>query len=510
MIPVLPQFWDLLSQEDQDDYLTLRGSFDTNTWKSGFIDQINAIKVYAQKDDEKDWVRFLVCGICWLGNDIAVNLRQLCTLFLKSKSSINLSFHKHGYVYNPLNTEVLALLFEKIPILQNDMGERRQWTFRKFDEQLIQPVMERHNLPIPDIIVNEQIVPQFERHNLPVPEVIADNPQNVDNLLNVGILHFSQERIENEEQYRIDASESIIHQPIRGISKRGHYHIKENLKAVEIMKKTNIWPILHFPEAVHYAKALAEHFQISERTIRDWIHQLQINPNWEGPIRHLDRNKSFVFNFEQETELKENVLDLSHNFQAKINNRKFRVMVNQFIQSNNIKPKWKFNCSPKWIASFKERNGLSTRKAHLKKRPKTTDKDIEEFRNRVDELLQTVNPRYVINADESPWHLNEILLSTWAEKGSEDVIIDGVPKECFTFLASVNANDELLPPVFLASGKSTVCERKWFGEAHPIESWNRTKADQWKYLTDHTKKGWTNRKFWAHYLDFLRKYIDSF
>jgi len=35
------------------------------------------------------------------------------------------------------------------------------------------------------------------------------------------------------------------------------------------------------------------------------------------------------------------------------------------------------------------------------------------------------------------------------------------------------------------------------------------KKDEWRFITDHTEKGWTNHDFWARCLDFLRKYTSG-
>jgi len=163
--------------------------------------------------------------------------------------------------------------------------------------------------------------------------------------------------------------------------------------------------------------------------------------------------------------------------------------------------------STHFISAFKKRNSLSTRKAHLKRRPTASITDELVFKETFRNLLETVEHKYIINADECPWHTNEINKSTWARTGDDNIVIEGVEKECFTFIGSISANGDIIPPVFLAAGSTNTVDKNWFGEAHPICEWDHTK--NWEYITDHTEKGWTNRESWARYLYFLREYISE-
>jgi len=190
-----------------------------------------------------------------------------------------------------------------------------------------------------------------------------------------------------------------------------------------------------------------------------------------------------------------------------MNTAKFRELTFQFIRVHNIQLKWHFNCSHKWIAKFKARNRLSTRHGHLKRRPRASPEDIENYRQTVSHIFQIANPDHIINVDESPWHSDEGSLTTWAITGSEDIVLHGDQKTCFTFIGSMNAENRLLPPVFLSSGTTIRSEKNWFEQAHPIKQWNKNM--DWNYLTDHTPSGWTTRNSWVNYLDFLRKYIPN-
>jgi len=127
------------------------------------------------------------------------------------------------------------------------------------------------------------------------------------------------------------------------------------------------------------------------------------------------------------------------------------------------------------MSKFRKRNRVSKKKGHLKRRPKASDEDIQSFRQKVAHVLANADGKHVINADESPWHYSDQSLTTWAPTGSENVIIEGDQKACFTFIGAINGNNELLPPVFLSAGKTARTEKNWFGEAHSIQNWEENK-----------------------------------
>jgi hypothetical protein len=135
----VPEYWDYLSEPDKLDYSRLRSEF---AEKFGFARQvrnnrletfdgiISSIRNFAERGDDSDWRRFLVCGVCWLENGIAINTRQLRLLVSKCKSSINGSLQKMGYTTNVSHSESWKILFPHIPLLKDHFSELRQWTIR--------------------------------------------------------------------------------------------------------------------------------------------------------------------------------------------------------------------------------------------------------------------------------------------------------------------------------------------------------------------------------------------
>jgi hypothetical protein len=133
-----PQYWDLLPDEDKAAYNRLKHEFSAgalhhgrrSTGAESFDAMLEAIREFAERDDENDWRRFLVCGLCWMDNAIAINTRQLRLLISKCKSSINGSLQKMGYATNASHTNSWKAIFPHIPLLKDHFSELRQWTIR--------------------------------------------------------------------------------------------------------------------------------------------------------------------------------------------------------------------------------------------------------------------------------------------------------------------------------------------------------------------------------------------
>jgi hypothetical protein len=150
-----PQYWELLTEADQTTYRQLKHDFTMGNVKrvrnnrlETFEGVLDAIRHFAERGDNNDWRRFLVCGVCWMENAIAINTRQLRLLVAKCKSSINGSLQKMGYTTNMSHSESWKILFPHIPLLKDHFAELRQWTIRyKNGAQIPQDDSEEEDLP---------------------------------------------------------------------------------------------------------------------------------------------------------------------------------------------------------------------------------------------------------------------------------------------------------------------------------------------------------------------------
>lgn len=134
-----PKFYELLSKNDKILYNNMRSGLSSHACRNRrgkrletFSEMLNAIKTYCVRNDEDDWKRCLVCGVCWLPNGIAINTRHLSLLIDKCKSSINGSLQKMGYSTLQSRSESGNQLSDTIPLLKNNFNELREWTIRQF------------------------------------------------------------------------------------------------------------------------------------------------------------------------------------------------------------------------------------------------------------------------------------------------------------------------------------------------------------------------------------------
>lgn len=132
------RFYSELSEADRKTYDQLRAYLAEPTNKNKrnksvetFAGNLEAIKKFVVRNDDGDWKRAYVCGICWIGDTIAINTRNLRILVAKCKSSINGLFQAMGYGTVPPGSESGAAVVHYFPILRDNFAELRQWTVRK-------------------------------------------------------------------------------------------------------------------------------------------------------------------------------------------------------------------------------------------------------------------------------------------------------------------------------------------------------------------------------------------
>lgn len=141
-----PKFFDMLDSSDQERYNELRATLSSQMCRNRrgkrietFAEMLSAIRRFCVRNDENDWKRCLVCGVCWLPSGIAINNRQLSILIDKCKSSINGSLQKMGYTALQSRNESSESLRQAIPILKDNFNELREWTVRLFVAATPQP-----------------------------------------------------------------------------------------------------------------------------------------------------------------------------------------------------------------------------------------------------------------------------------------------------------------------------------------------------------------------------------
>ncbi|OHS96196.1 hypothetical protein TRFO_10132 [Tritrichomonas foetus] len=158
-----PTFFNLLEPDDQNKYWEMQKTiansekrYKRNKRIESLQEALDMIHDFCIRSDPDDWKRCLVCGVCWMGQDIAINTRQLRLLVDKCKSSINGALSKMGYGTAPIKSVITAALLTYIPFLKGNFVEQRQWTVRRKIQFSPMPI--RNGLPSPYVIYTPNFV----------------------------------------------------------------------------------------------------------------------------------------------------------------------------------------------------------------------------------------------------------------------------------------------------------------------------------------------------------------
>lgn len=154
-----------------------------------------------------------------------------------------------------------------------------------------------------------------------------------------------------------------------------------------------------------------------------------------------------------------------------------------------------FKASNGFIYSFKQHHGFSSRRAHYKRRPVTSDTFIQQWKDEIAEVFKNVPRDHIVNCDETSWKSYPGDIRTWAPTGSRDVCvrIDGDEKQCLTVLATIAADGTKRPLMFIAEGKTSAVLDSQLG-------------DVGVHYRTHTETGWINGTSFMDYLSMLREH----
>ncbi|OHT00797.1 hypothetical protein TRFO_07779 [Tritrichomonas foetus] len=138
--PLQTAFWELLPCEDKIEFISLREalhaqhcSIHKDHTNSTFQNDLQMIYAFIERRPDQKEIRSIVSGICFAGNYICVNTRQLKHFIGRCKSSINNGFQQLGYV--SAKTKVRNCIISALPSLLHDPALLRQWTMRFSENQ---------------------------------------------------------------------------------------------------------------------------------------------------------------------------------------------------------------------------------------------------------------------------------------------------------------------------------------------------------------------------------------
>ena len=157
----------------------------------------------------------------------------------------------------------------------------------------------------------------------------------------------------------------------------------------------------------------------------------------------------------------------------------------------------------KFIDNFLDRNGLSVRAAHTKRRSEPDDEKISQFLAEMDAVGAQFPDDLVINIDETCWRLVNGRLTTIAQRGSDNVTISlkQDPKTDITAIAACSRSGEKLPLWILCAGTTVQCTKKY--TEHPLL---RHYVQSKKLIVHYSPRGWSTSSVMIEYLKWLRNF----
>jgi hypothetical protein len=98
------------------------------------MDGINKVRNFIERTQDDSWKRALVCGIFFLSDSLALNIRQLRLLIGKCKSSINGSLYRLGYAAQSSSRDGEQEFLSRLPVTLRDSLDLKTWTIRRTTE----------------------------------------------------------------------------------------------------------------------------------------------------------------------------------------------------------------------------------------------------------------------------------------------------------------------------------------------------------------------------------------
>lgn len=176
-----PDHFELLCDDDRRAYLALQSRFRDSETRSRkgerldvFMEGLQSIRAFIERDGEGSCLRALVCGVMFLGeqDELAVNVQKLRVLMGKCKSSLNGSLQRLGYSADPPNPEAQGQLTSHMPFGVGQTAELKKWSVRRKTELKPEPPAKPFVIQVPlawRVSVDTEAVEAIAHRTFPCP-----------------------------------------------------------------------------------------------------------------------------------------------------------------------------------------------------------------------------------------------------------------------------------------------------------------------------------------------------
>ena len=247
-------------------------------------------------------------------------------------------------------------------------------------------------------------------------------------------------------------------------------------------------------------KLLSTKTGIPTSTLSDWRRKKMINANF-NPLDKRTNIYKRIFTDEEENDITEYILENIIKPGILFTNYDFKNLVmdafqEKFLYENDYSKIPQFNCSDGFVTDFKNRNNFVSRRLHAARRPLSSHFD-SIFADQMKNLFEKVEPKYIVNIDETSWEVVPKIFKSWHVKGQDHVLryVQANTKERVTVMAGIRSDGVKLPLQFIASGKTDKVLDSQIGDVN------------YHYRT-HSENGWCTKETFKDYLIGIREYYN--
>ena len=238
---------------------------------------------------------------------------------------------------------------------------------------------------------------------------------------------------------------------------------------------------------------------IPVRILKDWRTKLLANPEWAPKY---GRPGPHVLTAEQEENVLRSIQEEYLDTQRLCTRQ---VVAHKLTAEGRTVHGADFVAGRALVSGFLQRQGLSYRKPHLKRRSDPDDDSVGDFIQRIEMVFHQFPPSLIINVDETCWRLFNGPIRTVAPTGADSVhvISKATMKTDITVIAACTAAGDRLPLWLVTEGKGKLCEQKFRNSVKLRHAIDR------KLFVDHSVSGWSTRDVMLRYLKWLKKHVEG-
>ena len=169
-------------------------------------------------------------------------------------------------------------------------------------------------------------------------------------------------------------------------------------------------------------------------------------------------------------------------------------------KGQNIDKVRNFKHSNRWRDGFLERNALSIRKFHYKRRCPADPAIVCQFLTEYEIAKAQFRFENILNMDETSWRIVDSRMVTVANRGQDAVrCVFGVDQKCcITVIATITRSGEKLPLWVVATGLTDKVHEKFLQDDRL-----QTAVRQKRLVLTHSRNGWTDTDIAKQYLQWI-------